>query len=141
MKPIGLVEIAIRNSSKTRDIILDPFGGSGTTLMAAEATGRRAVLIELDPRYSDVIVRRWQDGTGKVARLESDGGSFEEIAGERLVEGIPEEIGRGLRVHQSRASSLAEALATWLRDMCSRLSCSASPTRSSASRRLLQATA
>ncbi len=64
MKPIALVERAIRNSSKGRDTVLDPFGGSGTTLMAAEATGRQAALVELDPGYCDVIVRRWQDGTG-----------------------------------------------------------------------------
>jgi DNA modification methylase len=92
MKPIGLVERAIRNSSKTRDVIFDPFGGSGTTLMAAEATGRRAVLLELDPRYCDVIVQRWQEAASKSAHLEGDGGPFEEIAGERLVEGAPEAI-------------------------------------------------
>jgi DNA modification methylase len=75
MKPVGLVERAIRNSSKSRDTILDPFAGSGTTLMAAEAIGRRAALIELDPRYCDVIVRRWQEGTGMVAHGE-DGKPF-----------------------------------------------------------------
>ncbi|MGA7454278.1 MAG: site-specific DNA-methyltransferase [Rhodoplanes sp.] len=62
MKPVALVERAIRNSSKSRDIVLDPFGGSGTTLIAAERTGRRARLIELDPKYADVIVQRWQEG-------------------------------------------------------------------------------
>jgi DNA modification methylase len=79
MKPIGLVERAIRNSSKTRDTVLDPFAGSGTTLMAAEATGRRAALVELDPRYCDVIVKRWQDGTGQTASRE-DGMPFAEAA-------------------------------------------------------------
>jgi DNA modification methylase len=64
MKPVELVERAIRNSSKTRDVVLDPFGGSGTTLIAAERTGRRARLIELDPRYVDVAVQRWQNLTG-----------------------------------------------------------------------------
>ena len=64
MKPVGLVERAIRNSSKSRDIVVDPFGGSGTTLMAAERTGRRARLIELDPKYVDVVVQRWQEQTG-----------------------------------------------------------------------------
>ena len=64
MKPAALVERAIRNSSKTRDIVFDPFGGSGTTLIAAEHAGRRARLIELDPKYVDVIVRRWQEMTG-----------------------------------------------------------------------------
>ena len=67
MKPIALVERAIRNSSKGRDTVLDPFGGSGTTLMAAEATGRQAALVELDAGYCDVIVRRWQEATGKRA--------------------------------------------------------------------------
>ena len=70
MKPVALVERAIRNSSKSRDIVLDPFGGSGTTLIAAERTGRRARLIELDPKYADVIVQRWQMVTGGQARLD-----------------------------------------------------------------------
>ena len=69
MKPIELVERAIRNSSKSRDIVFDPFGGSGTTLIAAERSGRRARLIELDPKYVDVIVQRWQDASGSRARL------------------------------------------------------------------------
>ena len=64
MKPVALVERAIRNSSKSRDIVLDPFGGSGTTLIACEKIGRQARLIELDPRYCDVIVRRWQEFSG-----------------------------------------------------------------------------
>lgn len=67
MKPVALVERAIKNSSKNKDIILDPFGGSGTTLIAAENVGRYARLIELDPKYVDVIVRRWQEATGKTA--------------------------------------------------------------------------
>ena len=64
MKPVALVERAIRNSSKSRDIVLDPFGGSGTTMIAAERAGRRARLIELDPKYVDVIVQRWQSHAG-----------------------------------------------------------------------------
>jgi DNA modification methylase len=64
MKPVALVERAIRNSSKSRDIVLDPFGGSGTTLIAAERAGRRARLVELDPKYVDVIVQRWETLTG-----------------------------------------------------------------------------
>ncbi len=87
MKPIALVERAIRNSSKSLDTVLDPFGGSGTTLMAAEAMGRRATLVELDPRYCDVIVRRWQEGTGREATLEADGRSFAQVAAERHGEG------------------------------------------------------
>ena len=80
MKPVALVERAIRNSSKSRDIVLDPFGGSGTTLIAAERTGRRARLIELDPKYVDVVVQRWQDQTGRTARLDPSGPSFIEMA-------------------------------------------------------------
>jgi DNA modification methylase len=79
MKPVELVERAIRNSSKSRDIVLDPFGGSGTTLIAAERTGRRARLIELDPKYVDVIVQRWQETTGGKATLESDGRGFDQL--------------------------------------------------------------
>ena len=80
MKPVELVERAIRNSSKTRDIVLDLFGGSGTTLIAAEKTQRRARLVELDPKYVDVIVKRWQDYTGKKASRQSDGLAFDEVA-------------------------------------------------------------
>jgi DNA modification methylase len=58
MKPVELVQRAIRNSSKNRDLVFDPFGGSGTTLIACETTGRQARLIELDPRYVDMIVKR-----------------------------------------------------------------------------------
>jgi DNA modification methylase len=71
MKPVELVERAIRNSSKGRDTVLDPFGGSGTTLITCEKTGRQARLIELEPKYCDVIVARWQEFTGQKARLET----------------------------------------------------------------------
>ena len=60
MKPVALVERAIRNSSKTRDIVLDPFGGSGSTLIACEKAGRQARLVELDPKYVDTIILRCQ---------------------------------------------------------------------------------
>ena len=76
MKPIELVERAIRNSSKSRDIVFDPFGGAGTTLIAAERSGRRARLVELDPKYVDVIVQRWQDRTGSTATHAQTGESF-----------------------------------------------------------------
>jgi DNA modification methylase len=81
MKPVELVERAIRNSSRPGDVVLDPFGGSGTTLIAAEKSGRKARLIELDPKYADVIVRRWQDWTGQQATREADGVAFDQ-AGE-----------------------------------------------------------
>ena len=76
MKPVELVERAIRNSSKSRDIVFDPFGGSGTTLIAAERSGRRARLIELDPKYVDVIVQRWQEATGGSATHAATGEAF-----------------------------------------------------------------
>ena len=82
MKPVELIERAVVNSSKTRDIVLDPFGGSGTTVIACEKTDRRARIIELDPKYVDVIVRRWQDWTGKLATRESDGVGFDDLAGD-----------------------------------------------------------
>ena len=85
MKPVALVERAIRNSSKPRDTVLDCFGGSGTTMIAAERTGRRAVLLEIDPAYADVIVRRWQDTTGEAAVLEGDDRIFADIAAARGV--------------------------------------------------------
>ena len=81
MKPVALVERAIRNSSKSRDIVLDPFGGSGTTMIAAERAGRRARLVELDPKYVDVIVQRWQEATGGSATLDGSGEPFNPMAG------------------------------------------------------------
>jgi DNA modification methylase len=66
-KPVALVADAIRDCSNRNDVILDPFGGAGTTLIAAEKTGRRAGLIEIDPRYVDVTIKRWQNLTGRTA--------------------------------------------------------------------------
>lgn len=83
MKPVALVERAIANSSQGRARVLDPFAGSGSMLIACEKTGRQARLIELDPRYVDVAVRRWQDFTGAEAVLEADGRSFAAMAEER----------------------------------------------------------
>ena len=77
MKPVELVERAIRNSSRPGDVVLDPFGGSGTTMIAAHKSGRKARLIELDPKYVDVIVRRWQDYAGAQAIRQSDGVVFD----------------------------------------------------------------
>lgn len=69
MKPVKLISRLISNSSRRGDIVLDTFGGSGTTLIAAEQLGRRCRLCEIDPRYCDVIVRRWEDLTGEQAKL------------------------------------------------------------------------
>jgi DNA modification methylase len=79
MKPVELIERAIQNSSKSRDIVLDLFGGSGTTLIAAERTGRSARLLELDPKYVDVIVERWQNLTGEVAVLEGEDRTYDDL--------------------------------------------------------------
>ena len=84
MKPVELVERAIRNSSKGRDTVLDPFGGSGTTLIACEKSGRQSRVIELEPKYCDVIIRRYQEFSGKEATLDGDGRRFAELATERL---------------------------------------------------------
>ena len=73
MKPIELVARCLNNSAPRGGVVLDPFGGSGSTLMACEYTGRKARLIELDPRYVDVICRRWQEYTGSKPVLESTG--------------------------------------------------------------------
>jgi site-specific DNA-methyltransferase (adenine-specific) len=69
MKPVALFEYQMLNNTKGGDIILDSFGGSGTTLLAAEKNGRISYLMELDPKYCDVIVKRWEDFTGKKAIL------------------------------------------------------------------------
>lgn len=79
VKPVAMIADAIRDCSKRGEIILDGFGGSGSTLMAAEKTGRSARLIEYDPLYCDTIVRRWQAYTGKSATLASSKQKFDEI--------------------------------------------------------------
>jgi DNA modification methylase len=83
MKPVALIEQAVRNSSREGDVVLDPFGGSGSTLIACQKTGREGRLIEIDPLYVDIVVRRWQEFTGREAVLEGDGRSFAAVAGER----------------------------------------------------------
>ncbi len=82
MKPVELVERAINNSSKVGDIVLDGFGGSGSTLIAAEKTRRKARLMELDPKFCDVIVRRWEEYTGKKAELLQDNAESSDIDAE-----------------------------------------------------------
>ncbi len=76
MKPVGLFEYQMLNNTKGGDIVLDLFGGSGTTIIAAEKNGRYGYLMELDPKYCDVIVQRWQEFTGKTATLEANGNPF-----------------------------------------------------------------
>lgn len=83
-KPTTMVAYAIENSSKRGHTVIDLFGGSGSTLIACEKTNRQARLMELDPKYCDVIVKRWQDYTGKLATLEGDGRTFDDLAAERV---------------------------------------------------------
>lgn len=84
MKPVELIARMLRNSTKLGDVVLDLFGGSGSTLICCETLGREARLCELDPRFVDVIVRRWQDFTSGGATLAEDGRTFSEIADERI---------------------------------------------------------
>jgi DNA modification methylase len=86
MKPVELIERALVNSSKAGDLVVDLFGGSGSTLIGCERRGRRAHLMEIDPKYADVIVRRYQDYSGHAAVLDLDGRCFDEIRQERLKE-------------------------------------------------------
>lgn len=79
MKPVELFRYLMENSSKKGDVVFDSFGGSGTTLIASEEIGRVARLMELDPRYVDVIVKRWQEMTGKEATLEETGATFNSL--------------------------------------------------------------
>ena len=90
MKPVELVERAIKNSSKSRDIVLDLFGGSGTTLIACEKTGRQARLMELDPKFVDVIVKRWEEYTGLQAVRQEDGVKFAELTTSADDASVPE---------------------------------------------------
>lgn len=83
VKPVAMIADAIRDCSKRGGIVLDAFGGSGTTLIAAEETGRKARLVEIDPRYADVTIRRWQAMTGKPAILEANGTAFDDLESHR----------------------------------------------------------
>jgi hypothetical protein len=78
-KPVDLIADAILDCSKRRDIVLDCFGGSGSTLIACEKTGRAARLIEIDPLYCDVAIRRWQNFGGGTAIHQASGRSFLQI--------------------------------------------------------------
>jgi DNA modification methylase len=79
MKPVELFEYQLLNNTKGGDIVLDSFGGSGTTVIAAERNGRVAYAMELDPQYVDVIVKRWEEFTGKDAILEATGDTFKSL--------------------------------------------------------------
>jgi DNA modification methylase len=84
MKPVELIERGLVNSSKAGDVVVDLFGGSGSTLIACERRERSARLMEIDPKYADVILRRYQEYSGQSAVLDGDGRTFDEIARQRL---------------------------------------------------------
>jgi len=86
VKPVGLVADLIRDCSRRNGIVLDPFGGSGTTILAAERTGRVARVIELDPLYVDVAIRRWEQITGIPAQHAESGLTFTETTTKRGVD-------------------------------------------------------
>ncbi len=90
VKPVALVADAIKDCSRRGEIVLDPFAGSGTTLIAAHNTGRRARLVEFDPAYCDQIVRRFEQVTGKPATLAATGQSFEVVAEARAPKSVPQ---------------------------------------------------
>ena len=84
MKPVALVARALHNSSRKGDVVVDTFGGSGTTLIACETAGRVCRMAELDPPYCDVIVQRWEAFTGmKAERI--DGGQRENSESEKVI--------------------------------------------------------
>ena len=83
VKPIAMIADAIRDCSNRGDLVLDPFSGSGTTLIAAHKTGRRGAAIEIDPLYCDTTLRRLAAASGQGA-IHADGRRFEEVVAERL---------------------------------------------------------
>jgi hypothetical protein len=83
VKPVALIADAIKDASRRSDLVLDPFCGSGSTIIAAETTGRRTRALEIDPQYVDVAIRRWQPFTGKQATLKGCEATFEEITQQR----------------------------------------------------------
>jgi site-specific DNA-methyltransferase (adenine-specific) len=97
MKPVPLWSELMANSTARGDLVYEPFSGSGTTIVTAEQLGRRCRAVELEPRYVDVAVRRWEQLTGKQATLEGDGRGFAEVSDERLPlrEKAPEHSGAG----------------------------------------------
>ena len=86
MKPVDLVAYCIEASSPKKAVVLDPFGGSGTTLIACEQLGRQARLIEFDPGYCDATIHRWEKASGSAAVLDGAGRTFAEVAASRQEE-------------------------------------------------------
>jgi DNA modification methylase len=90
-KPVECMKRPIENNSKPGDAVYDPFSGSGTTLIAAEMTGRRAFVVELNEQYVDVAVKRWQEFTGREAVLDASGETFAETQAARREDGPSQE--------------------------------------------------
>jgi DNA modification methylase len=86
VKPVAMIIDAIKDTSKRGEIVLDPFGGSGSTLIAAEKAKRKARLIEIEPKYCAITIRRWQELTGRKALLSSTGEAFDEVHARRHAE-------------------------------------------------------
>ena len=82
-KPVDLAVHCVQHSSARGELILDPFVGSGTSILAAQATGRRAAALDVGPRFCDVVVRRWEEATGHTATLDGDDRTLAEVATER----------------------------------------------------------
>lgn len=91
VKPVAMLVEAIKDCTRRKHIVLDPFGGSGSTLIACEDSGRIARCIELDPLYVDLIIRRWQKHTGKQATLQTTGQTFAEIEAARATQSQKED--------------------------------------------------
>jgi len=83
-KPLELAQRALANSTRKGDLVVDFFGGAGSTLIASQAMGRHCRMMEIDPRYCDVIVQRWQQLTGKTAKLDGNGTTFAELSAARM---------------------------------------------------------
>ena len=92
VKPVALVEDAIKDCTRREDIVLDAFSGSGTTIIAAERTGRRGYALELDPKYVDVAIERWQKLTGEKAIHDETGLTLADLKAWREIEGEANEI-------------------------------------------------
>jgi DNA modification methylase len=110
VKPVALVADAIKDVTRRRALVLDPFCGSGTTLLAAEKTGRRGRGIELDPAYVDVAVRRWQRATGRPATLAETGATFEEVTDLRLGAGPNHSTEQGRREGEDLGAAPADVV-------------------------------
>jgi DNA modification methylase len=100
VKPVALIADVIKDASRRSNLVLDPFAGSGSTIIAAEKTGRQARALEIDPHYVDLIIRRWQSYTGSPALLDTTTTSFEDIAEQRQAEAKPTAVEPPSSVHK-----------------------------------------